>query len=247
MKSLRWCIGFAVLLVAHGSVLEAANPKNELRMDPVRQIKQKDFYSQASQDEFVYTILYDVLNKQDGGFYLDIGAGDPIHTNNTYFFEKNLKWKGASIDLNENQWSTVRKNPLLVQDATQSDYASILKSFPRVIDYLSLDVDSAYDVVLEKIPFDDYIFKVITIEHDFYRFGDLYRERERNILSAAGYYLLCPDVSHPACGSFEDWWVHPSAFPPSVFSKLTSLDLTEKDHQEIIRDFKRYDYLQSPL
>src|SRR5690348_16636156 len=30
------------------------------------------FYSQASQDRFVYTLLYQLLGKRDGGYYLEI-------------------------------------------------------------------------------------------------------------------------------------------------------------------------------
>ncbi len=41
-----------------------------------------------------------------------------------------------------------RQNPLLIEDAMRSDYRQILKSFPKVIDYLSLDIDDSYDVVL---------------------------------------------------------------------------------------------------
>jgi hypothetical protein len=111
-----------------------------------------------------------------------------------------------------------------------------------VIDYLSLDIDSSYDVVLQKMFLNDYIFKVITIEHDFYRFGDKFRKDEREILSSLGYYLLCPDVSVFFSGRdciFEDWWVHPAAFPADVFSKLTSLDLRAKSHDQLINIIRK--------
>ncbi len=154
-------------------------------------------YSQASQDRFVYFLLYELLDKQDDGYYLEIGAGHPINGNNSYLFEKNLGWKGVSIDIDKASkkiWYSVRQNPLLIEDATQSDYKSILEPFPQVIDYLSLDIDSNYDIVLQRMPFNDHIFKIITIEHDFYRFGDKYKRDERMILTSLGYYLLCPDV-----------------------------------------------------
>jgi hypothetical protein len=198
------------------------------------------FYSQASQDEFVHALLCELLGKQDIGYYLEIGASDPIVTNNTYFFEKNYGWKGISIDIAERYaaiWNLARENSLLINDATQVDYHAILLPFPRIIDYLSLDVDDQYDLVLQRIPFENYIFKVITIEHDFYRFGDVYRKREREILSSLGYYLLCPDIKHGEL-IFEDWWIHPSTFPDKMFSTLTSLDLKEKQHDQIIRILK---------
>lgn len=100
-----------------------------------------NYYSQAAQDKFVYMILYGLLGKQDQGYYLEIGAGDPINTNNSYFFEKELKWDGVSIDISQGyteQWHAVRNNLLLHEDAKKSDYNTILQSFPKVIDYLSL-------------------------------------------------------------------------------------------------------------
>lgn len=196
--------------------------------------------SQASQDQFVYLLLYEVLKKSDSGYYLEIGAGHPITMNNSYFFEKTFQWKGISIDISNDHnqmWHSIRKNPLLVEDAMQSDYSAILKKFPQVVDYLSLDVDTCYDLVLKRIPFDEHVFKIITIEHDFYRYGDLYRNEERRILISLGYHLLCPDVTIFYNGMdsiFEDWWIHPSAFPANVFTMLSSLDLNGKNHGQII-------------
>ena len=204
--------------------------------DVLRQIDEREFYSQANQDKFVYSLLYGLLDKQDKGYYLEIGASEPIYINNSYFFEKNVQWDGVSIDISDQfveLWQATRKNLLLSEDATRSNYTSILKNFPRVIDYLSLDVDGYYDVVLEKVINSDHVFKVITIEHDFYRFGDAYRQKERTILTELGYYMLCSDVSNEG-NAFEDWWIHPDFFPASVFSKLTTLDLRALDYTEIM-------------
>jgi hypothetical protein len=199
-------------------------------------VQQEQFYSQASQDQFVYLLLYGLLDKQDDGFYVEIGAGHPWDGNNTYVFEKNLEWKGISLDIvdRRNLWYSTRQNTLLIQDATQADYQSILQPFPKVIDYLSLDIDNYYDTVLQRIPFNDYFFKIITIEHDFYRLGGELREKERKILTALGYYLLCADVSSMDL-VFEDWWIHPCLFPAEVFSKLILLDLNGKNHDQLIK------------
>lgn len=200
-----------------------------------------DFYSQASQDKFVCIILYGLLHKQDQGYYLEIGGADPIYNNNSWFFEKNFQWKGVSIDIDTNHqksWIAYRKNKLFIEDAIKCDYLKMLNSFPHTIDYLSLDIDGYYDKVLERIPFNNYIFKVITIEHDYYRYGDLFREKERQILTSLGYYLLCPDVSNGG-NIFEDWWIYPKALPENVFSALVLLDLKAKEGEaavQIIRD-----------
>jgi hypothetical protein len=246
MKKTSHCIFLMLLIQMFSMSYLASNEippyfKKEFNssggFEVLAQMNEMNFYSQASQDKFVYAILYDLLGKQDQGYYLEIGAGEPIQINNSYFFEKNLQWVGTSIDISAHfvdRWYSVRNNLLLIEDATKSDYKTILESFPQVIDYLSLDVDGFYTDILEKIPFSDHIFKVITIEHDFYRFGDLYRGKERQILTSLGYYLLCSDVSNDG-NAFEDWWIHPSAFPPSVFSVLISLDLNVKDHKELIQ------------
>lgn len=200
------------------------------------QIETLPFHSQASQDKFVYSLLYGLLDKQDPGYYLEVGAGEPIHINNSYFFEKMLHWKGVSIDISEDlseRWYAARSNPLVTEDATRCNYSKILKPFPKVIDYLSLDIDGFYDVVLEKIPFDHYVFKVITIEHDFYRYGDQFRKKERLFLEAHGYHLLCANVMNAGC-AFEDWWIHPSAFPPETFAELKTLDLQECESSQMI-------------
>ncbi len=219
------------LCLAYSTLVYAATVKD-----------QRDFYSQASQDAFVKCLLYDIEKKEDKGFYLEIGSAHPTLINNSYFFEKNYKWEGVSIDIAEEYrkpWSKTRKNLLLIQDATKTDYSAVLKSFPKVIDYLSLDVDGQYDTVLKLIPFDKHIFKIITIEHDSYRYGDLYRQKERKILTALGYHLLCPDVRHAPVGPFEDWWIHPSQFSDETFAELTSLDLEDKDQAEIVGIIKK--------
>jgi hypothetical protein len=202
--------------------------------------KKVTFHSQASQDEFVYTILYDLLGKKDTGYYLEIGAGEPIHINNTYVLEKKCGWKGLSIDISNDlmsRWYAVRRNFLLSKDATQLDYSFILEGFPRVIDYLSLDIDGYYDTVLKKVMDSNHIFKIITIEHDAYRYGDIYRSKEREILTALGYDLLCADVSSSGL-TFEDWWIHPDFFPSHLFQQLKSLNLQGKDSMEIIQNIK---------
>lgn len=196
----------------------------------------ESFYSQVAQDKFVYTLLYSILGKQDEGYYLEIGASEPIQINNSYFFEKNLHWNGVSLDISDEfgkQWHATRINPLIIGDATKSDYDAILADFPCIIDYLTLDIDGYYDVVLKRIPFDKHLFKIITIEHDAYRYGDTYRREERRFLAKLGYHLLCSNVKNYGY-ALEDWWIHPSAFPSDVFIELISLDLQEKEYSQII-------------
>jgi FkbM family methyltransferase len=51
------------------------------------------YYSQYKQDKFVNQIL-----RKTDGIFLDIGANDGMTLSNSYFFEKNLNWKGICIE-----------------------------------------------------------------------------------------------------------------------------------------------------
>jgi hypothetical protein len=79
-------------------------------------------------------------------------------------------------------------------------------------------VDDTYVEVLKKIPFERYKFKVITIEHDAYRFGDIYRNLEREFLEQRGYRLMVRNILDWV-GQFEDWWVHESLLTNSLLKR----------------------------
>jgi len=197
----------------------------------------RKFYSHASQDKFVYLMSYCLSNKQDQGYYLEIGSADPVKINNSYFLEKNFCWRGISIDCNKDfyeKWVAKRVNNLQIMDALEVDYQELLKNFPAVIDYLSLDIDNLYDTVLIKVLASNHLFKIITIEHDCYRYGDKFKDSERSILKSHGYHLLCPGVSDGG-NSFEDWWINPKFFDPALIQRLSRLDLDTKDHKSLIQ------------
>jgi hypothetical protein len=184
-------------------------------------LRDKTFWSQVAQDKFVFLVLYGICDKEGPGTYLEIGAAQPDLFNNTFFLEKELGWKGISIEIvfdYVKDWKQKRVNPLLIQDALEVDYSKLLKDFPNEIDYLSLDVDDTYVEVLKKIPFERYKFKVITIEHDAYRFGDIYRNLEREFLQQRGYRLMVRNILDWV-GQFEDWWVHESLLKNSLLKR----------------------------
>ena len=183
-------------------------------------------YSQSGQDIFVSQLL-----KKENGIFLDIGAGHPINFNNTYLLETKYGWTGTSIDMNQNfiqQWKNIRSNAFTCSDALTLDYRKLMEENynSNVIDYLSLDIDNKYVDVLTSIPFDKYKFRVITIEHDFYIHGDVFRKGEREFLQKHGYYLLCSNVKNTG-NMYEDWWVYPDLVEDYKYLTCDSLEYTD--------------------
>lgn len=185
-------------------------------------------FSQSRQDLFVLN----VLNFKRDGTYLEIGCSHPIDINNTYLLEKEYNWTGISIDIDqkhESTWKKCRTNPIIIHDALTFDYNS-MPSNEGVVDYLSLDIDEYYVDVLKRIPFDKYTFRVITIEHDAYIYGDKYRVPERDFLHEFGYILVASNVKSHGC-VYEDWWVHPRLVNLSQYINFIS---NEKEFSDII-------------
>lgn len=180
------------------------------------------FNSDANQDQFVNKILNGKLN----GYFVDIGSGEPISHNNTYFFES-FGWKGICIENNQEYAHdyAIRSCKFFNQNALTTDYKNILEKdkAPLLIDYLSVDIDELSTNAIKLLPHNQYKFRIITIEHDAYIHGNYYRQLQRDFLSELGYHLLASNVripdqcfrmlsglNHLDNNGFEDWWVHPS-------------------------------------
>jgi hypothetical protein len=185
-----------------------------------------NFYSDAKQDEFVANIL----NFKRDGYCVDIGSYHSIQSNNSYYFQ-DLDWSCISVEIDStfNDSYSTRKNGVhLNENALRVNYKEQFEEyqFPKIIDYLSLDVDTSSLDVLKILPLKEYKFRVITIEHDAYLYNDAYRDEQRNILSSHGYMLLCSNVYVEQSGfevkkcPFEDWWVYPQEFDQDDLKKV---------------------------
>jgi FkbM family methyltransferase len=73
--------------------------------------KASPYFSQDGQDKFIHEKFF--VNKRDG-IFLDIGANDGITFSNTYFFEKQMGWKGICVEPNPD----IFKELVKVRDAT---------------------------------------------------------------------------------------------------------------------------------
>ena len=184
---------------------------NELKYKFNDVSKIKHNYSQVFQDLFVLT----VLNGKYNGTYLEIGSNDPFYNNNTALLELNYKWKGLSIELDEQlveKFNIYRSNLAICKNALDINYEKLLDSLSfidnNIVDYLQVDCDPAHISfnVLEKVISSGYKFKVITFEHDYYLDPSI-KQLSRTLLLSQGYTLLVNDVSFNDKNSFEDWWI----------------------------------------
>lgn len=169
-------------------------------------------YSQIDQDK----IVLKYLKNKENGVFIDIGCGYPKYINNTYLLEKEFKWSGLSVDLHDcleedgSSWDDLRTTNRILNDALTIDYVELFKSnnIPKHIDYLSMDLEPP-NLTLEclyKIPFDDYVFNIISFEIDKGRDNDVERiENSRNYLQSKGYVLI-----GSLCGGQDDIYLHNS-------------------------------------
>lgn len=198
--------------------------------------------SHAAQDRFVLCVLGAEPNT-----YLEIGAGHPTDISNTHLLEL-LGWRGLSVDNGahrwrrwfksapmrdrlEKLWSVERKNEFMLADATQLDYEALLstRQYPARMGYLSLDIDDYTTQALARIDFLKRTFSVITAEHCVCNGDNKQQQEQRTFFESEGYVLACADVCH-AGQRFEDWWLSPEVFDPTLHPQLEG-----KDCEEIIK------------
>jgi hypothetical protein len=207
----------------------------KLKFDGCQKIEKN--YSQVMQDMFV---LF-TYNGKKNGTYLEIGAGDPYHLNNTYLLESEFDWSGLSLEIEENLcnlWGN-RKNKIICKDASIIDYKKILDNNfkTKEIDYLQLDCEpskTTFETLLS-IPFEEYKFGIITYEHDHY--NDItrkYRSKSRKYLKLYGYELVFTNISPTPWSPFEDWWVHPDLVDVEKINKIKNTDDSIKQVDEIL-------------
>jgi len=194
-------------------------------------------YSEAFQDIFVLT----VLNGKSNGYYLEIGAGDPLYGNNTYLLESVFNWKGISIDIDENtvnNYSQIRSNKCFCKDAICTNYHQFLNALdcPKAIDYLQLDCDPpeiTYRALLS-LPLDSYKFAIITYEHDYYCDDTKsFQNKASEYLESYGYIKVISNIAPDNHRNYEDWWIHPDLVGKSEYESLIDLSARTKNSQYI--------------
>ncbi|NBP58189.1 hypothetical protein EBU71_16970 [bacterium] len=127
--------------------------------------------------------------------------------------------------MDERQVSNERKTPFLIKNALEIDYGKIIRelNLGPAVDYLQLDCDPPEVTfeILKKIPFDDFKFKVITYEHDFYNTDRKeLREDSRKYLESKGYLLVVNDIAPDEWRNYEDWYVHPDYIDKNIIEQM---------------------------
>ena len=159
--------------------------------------------SQARQDDFVLSLI-------DTGYFLDVGCYLPDRFNNSIKLEQN-GWVGLAIDIVDYSSVWTRKTQFINANALTCNWLPIINWMPKVIDYLSLDIEGKghrFRELERLVKLRE--FKILTVEHDRYLHEHYEAEAvpQRELLTSLGYHLLCKDVM---CDTrpFEDWWVNP--------------------------------------
>lgn len=187
-------------------------------------IKQGE-YSQALQDIFVGKVI------GKNGYYLDIGCSDGIEQSNSFVLERDFNWDGLLIDndasLIQRCKETRTNQKSFACDATNpTNILNLLKenNSPKVIDYISLDIDDASLDGLLALPLNDYSFKLMTFEHDLYgnrEICHIKKKESHRILSSLGYKCVTEDVlAYSDSGPYEDWFFNPKYIDEKVFINL---------------------------
>jgi len=154
------------------------------------------FMGQLKQDEFVITLLKGLRD----GTWLEIGSNHYMNISNTYVLEKHFNWRGIMVEQDEQHLESYKdyrdRGIPIIADASQVDYKKAFEDakFPKYVDYLQIDIDVTNDSTmktlesLDKQVMDDYIFRVVTFEHDVYRpDSNNTRLRSREIFDKRGY------------------------------------------------------------
>jgi len=193
-------------------------------------------YGQSDQDIWVLSMLDGMRN----GTYLEIGAGWPEHISNTALLELEFGWHGVSLDYQDiypDMWQAAGRKSFVKGNGQTVDFNQLLNHMPLVIDYLSIDCDPPWVTfeILQRLPWNQYKFQLITFEHDCYTAGPEIKQQSREFLYTQGYRLVVNNVSEQGVSvDYEDWWAHPELVNLDRFKLHQFVDDTIKDYRQYL-------------
>lgn len=184
-----------------------------------KRLTKSNSISQLGQD---YWVINEVFLGKKNGYFVEVGAADGLHINNTYLLEKKYSWSGICIEANPYHFKKLQANRnctllnicvdeffgevefyldnlisriITKQDSNLRKLENIVTlktvplkevldecNAPKIIDYLSMDVEGAETRILRNFPFQEYCFLSITIERP--------SEELQSILTKEGYIVI---------------------------------------------------------
>lgn len=180
-------------------------------------------------DQFYSNITFADMNRGSGGIVVrsreESIAADP----DGRLWERNEKSKKKSAVAKNEQFSTMQA----VSFGTILDTLQV----PSTIDYLSLDVEGAEDLVLSSsFPFDRYTFTLMTIEGPF---GKDSTALLANRLRSKGYRWLCRNGGGQSGRVADSLWAHESFEEPNDFDPSHKC---MKNCHSAIEAYKKYGF-----
>jgi FkbM family methyltransferase len=193
------------------------------------------FKSQAGQDQFVA----EFFNYKQNGYFIEIGAYEPIYLSNSFYLENDLKWKGLLVEASKSNCEKfkTRTNPIINKavykengfvNFTTNNWAGFIRedgfekveaitiekllkdnNSPKIIDYISLDIEGGEYNALLGFPFDEYEVILWTIEHNICNKDPFIKDAVYKIMTEKGYTRVVEDAcaGHADC-PFEDWYIN---------------------------------------
>lgn len=186
-------------------------------------------YSQYNGFQDVFALF---INQYQPGFVVDIGCRDRVGSNSLLLLKRG--WGGVGADINDHSsvWKDYPKFFHQINASIKEDVDRLFANVPSIVDFLSIDVDEASLQCLYNINFDDFKFKCICIEHDFYIHGEKLRSPQRTVLEKNGYKRIIQTAA-------EDWWIYPKLIDKQVLAVIDTipehLELQEAENPIILK------------
>lgn len=154
-------------------LLEVAYDWNGICIEP-----NTDFFEKLVKNRKCYCLNYCLYDKEDYVDFLELGnvVGGIMEE----YHPTHLDLAKASYDIQKDMYGNPKTVKKLARTINQ-----VLKecNSPQIIDYWSLDTEGSELAILKSFPFDEYSFRVITVEHNHFPV----REEIREFLDYHGY------------------------------------------------------------
>lgn len=185
----------------------------------------KEIFSNSYSYQDIFALLCSNekgLDGKDPGIFVDIGCYLSNVTSNVKTL-LDCGWSGIGFDINPDVLPSWKQYEDLIDVFILDVVESIdkvneeISKLPEIIDYLNVDVDGyPCQYIIENLDLKNKQYRCITIEHDEYRFGDVYKNAQRNILEPLGYEIVIKNAA-------EDYYVKPELITDDFLKTLRSV------------------------